>query len=114
MSPCLADNWKLPSKLVIVPVVVPFTTTLAPITGSPVVSFTIPLTANLLSKCVNGQEYSSYKHKQDLEHKVSFFHVFVFKVNCKISYSFSLKKYLLKTFSSSSFLVLENTLFFTE
>jgi len=45
ISPCLADNWKLPSKSVIVPVVVPFTTTLAPITGSPVASFTIPLTA---------------------------------------------------------------------
>ena len=47
--------------------------------------------SNLLSKCVNGQEYSSYKHKQDLEHKVSFFHVFVFKVNCNFSYHSLLK-----------------------
>lgn len=53
MSPLLAFNRKLPSKSVMVPLVVPFTITLAPIIGSPVVSLTIPLTticwANVLT-----------------------------------------------------------------
>lgn len=50
MSPLLAFNRKLPSKSVMVPLVVPFTITLAPIIGSPVVSLTIPLTTIYLEK----------------------------------------------------------------
>ena len=45
MSPCLACNLNFPSRSVMVPLVVPLTTTFAPITPSPVVpSWTSPLT----------------------------------------------------------------------
>ena len=52
---------KLPSNQSTVPLVVPFSTTLAPMTGSPVASFTIPETLNL-SACRLG---SAHIHRRD-------------------------------------------------
>ena len=43
MSPTLASISKLPSKSVTTPLVVPFTTTAAPMTPKPVLSTTVPL-----------------------------------------------------------------------
>ena len=48
MEPCSTSGIEnIPSRSVIVPVVVPFIATFAPVIGSPWVSFTCPLTVSL-------------------------------------------------------------------
>ena len=58
VAPEDTDREKFPSKSVTVPFVVPFSTTLAPITGSPIASLTVPLIETLFWRddCVTGND----------------------------------------------------------
>ena len=51
----------LPSKSVMVPLVVPFSTILAPMTGSPVASFTIPVMVCPFCCKLTGAAFSSFE-----------------------------------------------------
>ena len=60
-------NVKLPSKSEIVPLVVPFWTTLAPITVCPVASFTTPFTVMFCPNAHNGTIQSKNNSFKDLK-----------------------------------------------
>ena len=78
MSPWLACKVKLPSKSVIVPVVVPFINTLAPITGSPKLSFTTPLTVMLCAKaCTENSIPASHSSRSLFRLFKSFIFMFI-------------------------------------
>ena len=62
---------KLPSKSVTVPLVVPFSTTLAPMTGSPVASFTIPETLNLSACRLEALTFIAGMKKQKHSNRLS-------------------------------------------
>ena len=73
VAPCLTVNVKLPSKSVMMPLVVPFSTTLAPMTGSFVASTTTPFTVTVCAYPAKAGNSPTSSVNMHFFHKLSFF-----------------------------------------